>query len=103
MGFQPSLLEMLSKSKYEVRVMDLNPNNIGQVKFGICVEDGNVMKEEIRDSYAELILCTGSTLCNGSIVDYLNLDTEVLFFGTSASGAAALLGLKRVCFADKYE
>ena len=47
-GFQPSLLEMLSKSKYEVRVMDLNPNNIGQVKFGICVEDGNVMKEEIR-------------------------------------------------------
>ena len=37
------------------------------------------------------------------IVDYLNLDTEVLFFGTSASGAAALLGLKRVCFADKYE
>ena len=61
------------------------------------------MKEEIRDSYAELILCTGSTLCNGSIVDYLNLDTEVLFFGTSASGAAALLGFKRVCFADKYE
>lgn len=102
-GFQPSLLEMLSKSKYEVRVMDLNPNNIGQVKFGICVEDGNVMKEEIRDSYAELILCTGSTLCNGSIVDYLNLDTEVFFFGTSASGAAALPGLKRVCFADKYE
>ena len=102
-GFQPSLLEMLSKSKYDVRVMDLNPNNIGQVKFGIRVEDGTTMKEEIRDSYAELILCTGSTLCNGSIIDYLDLDKDVLFFGTTASGAAPLLGLKRVCFADKYE
>lgn len=102
-GFQPSLLEMLSKSKYDVRVMDLNPKNIGQVKFGICVEDGRTSMEEIRDYYADLILCTGSTLCNGSIVDYLGLEKEVLFFGTSASGAAPLLGLKRVCFADKYE
>ena len=102
-GFQPSLLEMLSKSKYDVRVMDLNPNNIGQLKFGIRVEGGTAMKEEIRDSYAELILCTGSTLCNGSIIDYLDLDKDVLFFGTTASGAAPLLGLKRVCFADKYE
>lgn len=75
----------------------------GSLKFGIRVEDGTVMKEEIRDSYAELILCTGSTLCNGSIIDYLDLDKEVLFFGTTASRAAPLLGLKRICFADKYE
>lgn len=75
----------------------------GSLKFGIRVEDRTAMKEEIRDSYAELILCTGSTLCNGSIIDYLDLDKEVLFFGTTASGAAPLLGLKRVCFADKYE
>lgn len=102
-GFQPSLLEMLANSKYDVRVMDLNPDNIGQVKFGISIEDGAVMKEEIIHSYAELILCTGSTLCNGTMVDYLNLDTEVLFFGTTASGAAPLLGIKRICFADKYE
>lgn len=102
-GFQPSLLEMLAKSRYEVRVMDLNPNNIGQVKFGVLIEDGVEKMKEIRDDYAELILCTGSTLCNGSIVDYMGLKQEVLFFGTSASGAAPLLGLKRVCFADRYE
>ncbi len=102
-GYQPALLEMLSKSKYEVRVMDLNPDNIGQVKYGLCIEDGRSMKKEIRDNFAELILCTGSTLCNGSIIDYLEIKPEVLFFGTSASGAAPILGLKRVCFADKYE
>lgn len=101
-GYQPALLEMLSKSKYEVRVLDLNPENIGQRKFGIEIEDGGLMKAEIRDSYAELILCTGSTLCNGSIIDYLDIEPEVIFFGTSAAGAAPLLGLHRVCFADKY-
>lgn len=101
-GYQPALLEMLSKSKYEVRVLDLNPDNIGQVRSGICVEDGTLAKEEVRDSYAELILCTGSTLCNGSIIDYMEISPEVVFFGTSAAGAAQLLGLKRMCFADRY-
>ena len=51
---------------------------------------------------AELILCTGSTLCNGTMVDYLDLDKEVLFFGITAAGAGAILGLKRLCFADDY-
>ena len=101
-GYQPALLEMLSTSIYEVRVLDLNPDNIGQIRYGIYVEDGELAKDEIKNHYAQLILCTGSTICNGSIVDYLDLKQDVLFFGTSAAGAAALLGLKRVCFAEKY-
>lgn len=102
-GCQPAILEMLAKSPYEVRVLDLNPANVGQVRYGVQVEDGEAVKEEIRNSYAELILCTGSTICNGTMADYLDIKPEVLFFGTSAAGAAALLGLKRVCFADRYE
>ena len=81
----------------------LIPNTIRRAKFVSCVDHVPTIKEQNRDSYAELILCTGSTLCNGSIIDYLDLDKDVLFFGTTASGAAPLLGLKRVCFADKYE
>lgn len=101
-GYQPALLEMLSKSEYGVRVLDLNPANVGQIRFGVTVEDG------IRDyrsavlEYADLVLCTGSTICNGTITDYLDLPVEVVFFGTTISGAAALLGLKRACFADRY-
>ena len=34
-GYQPALLEMLSKSGYQVRVLDLNPKNIGQVRHGV--------------------------------------------------------------------
>lgn len=102
-GFQPALLEMLSKSDFNVRVLDLNPMNVGKTKFGVLVEDGHDAYHEVTHEYADLILCTGSTVCNGTIVDYIDLDTEVVFFGTTLSGAAELMGLKRACFADKYE
>ena len=100
-GYQPALLEMLATSGYQVRVLDLNPANLGQLRHGVTVEDGRTAMAGAID-HAELILCTGSTLCNGTMVDYLGLDKEVLFFGITAAGAASLLGLKRLCFADRY-
>ena len=100
-GYQPALLEMLATSGYDLRVLDLNPDNIGQTRYGVTVEHGvSDMADAVAS--AELILCTGSTLCNGTMVDYLDLDKEVLFFGITAAGAGAILGLKRLCFADDY-
>ena len=101
-GYQPALLQMLSESSCQVRALDLNSANIGDIRHGVLVEDGKENKEDLIQ-WADLILCTGSTLCNGTIVDYMNLDTEVVFFGITVAGAAKLLGLKRVCFADRYE
>ena len=101
-GYQPALLEMLHSSGFSVRVLDLNPANIGQVRCGVTVEDGKKDYDEVVHHFAELVLCTGSTVCNGTIVDYLELEKEVLFFGTTISGTAPLMGLKRVCFAQNY-
>lgn len=94
-GYQPALLERLSE-KFEVRLLDLNPEMIGKTKSGVKILDGERDREEVV-RWADLILCTGSTLSNGTIVDYMDLDKEVLFYGTTAAGAAALLGLKRIC------
>ena len=69
----------------------------------MLVEDGSKVYDDVVNRYADLILCTGSTVCNGTIVDYIDIDTEVLFFGTTLSGSAVLMDLKRVCFADLYE
>lgn len=102
-GYQPALLDMLSHSEYDIRVLDLNPANIGQIRYGVLVEDGSKVYDDVVNRYADLILCTGSTVCNGTIVDYIDIDTEVLFFGTTLSGSAVLMDLKRVCFADLYE
>lgn len=100
-GYQPALLEMLAGSGYQVRALDLNPANIGQTRYGVVIEDGDGALRDALDS-ADLILCTGSTLCNGTIVNFLDLETEVLFYGISAAGCAALFGWKRLCFADRY-
>lgn len=101
-GYQPALLNMLAESEYDVRVLDLNPANVGQVRYGVTVEHGQTAKEDAI-AWADLILCTGSTLCNGTITDYIGIRPEVLFFGITLAGSADLLGLKRVCFADRYE
>lgn len=98
-GFQPALIGALSQ-RFPLRVLDLNPDNIGKEKDGCPVLSGETCREETV-AWADLVLCTGSTLCNGTIVDYLDLDKEVVFFGTTLSGAAPILGLKRACFADE--
>ena len=101
-GYQPAMLSALAASEYAVRALDLNPANIGTDRCGVTVEDGVKDRDDVING-ADLILCTGSTICNGTIVDYLGLDTEVVFFGMTIAGAAELMGLKRICFADKYE
>lgn len=101
-GYQPSLLAALAQ-EFPLRVLDLNPDNIGHLRSGITVEDGGNknLREEICDR-AELILCTGSTVCNGSIVDFLKYD-KVLYYGTTLAGAAALMELPRLCFSDRLQ
>lgn len=101
-GYQPALLEMLSESEFEVRVLDLNPANVGQMRYGVLVEDGKDAYPDIVADDTDLILCTGSTICNGTIVDYIDLEKPVVFFGISLAGAAVLMDLKRACFADRY-
>lgn len=101
-GYQPALLEMLSRGGYRVRVLDLNSANIGQVRHGVTVEDGTEAMQDAVNT-ADVILCTGSTLCNGTIVDYILPEKDVLFYGISAAGCAVLLGLNRVCFADHFQ
>ncbi|MGN1033544.1 MAG: Rossmann-like domain-containing protein [Intestinibacter sp.] len=96
-GYQPAILEALS-SKYNVRILDLNPEHVGKVRYGVKVENGIDDYEEVVLNWADVIYCTGSTLCNGSIVNFLDLDKEVIFFGTTIAGTAEILNLKRACF-----
>lgn len=102
-GYQPAMLEALSR-EFSLRVLDLNPDNIGRIRYGVPVEDGG--DSELRETIcaeADLVLCTGSTVCNGTITDFLPLGDKVVFYGTTAAGAAELMGLSRICFADRYQ
>ncbi|ADY56788.1 hypothetical protein Sgly_2504 [Syntrophobotulus glycolicus DSM 8271] len=94
-GLQPAMSEVLSE-KYSLRIFDLDQDNIGKEKFGIVVEDGICDLEEVQ-TWADLFLVTGSTLCNKSIVNFLPIKKPVVYFGITIAGTASLLGLKRFC------
>jgi len=98
-GFQPALLDNLSKV-FSLRVLDLNPDNIDKMKYGVFVEDGIKAYQDVVE-WADLVLCTGSTICNGSVVNFIDIGKPVIFYGTTIAGAAEILGLKRLCFCSE--
>ncbi len=96
-GLQPAMAQSLSDAGYELTIFDRDPDNIGKEKFGATILDG-AEEAKYLPSF-DLILATGSTLANGSIDQVLHDagDVEIMFFGITIAGAAALLGMKRYC------
>lgn len=93
-GFQPAMLEKLGRN-FKVRVVDLAFDNIGKIKYNVLVEDGNKPIENLLN-WCDIIVATGSTVANKSITNFLT-DKPAIFFGTTLSGAAALMNLERFC------
>ena len=101
-GYQPCLFANLSRVFPRMRATDLSPDKIGRSANGITVEDAETATEEVCQ-WAEVILCTGSTLTNGTFprfYDRLRGGKDVRFYGTTVAGAAYLLDLPRMCYAD---
>ena len=101
-GLQPAILKEMvdAYGKVGMRVADLNPDNIGQVREDLVVMDG---EKELGDlvEWCDVGLATGSSVVNGTINEILErfaaAGKPVVFFGNTISGVAALLDLKRVC------
>jgi len=94
-GFQPSLLQQLAPS-FAVRALDLDSERIGTEKFGVVIEDGDRDTAAVLE-WCDLVFATGSTIVNETITDFLDIGKPAVFFGTTISGAAALMGLDRYC------
>ncbi len=98
-GLQPALLEALVQALGPERVMVSDLAEAGTVRCHVRVLDGMQAGEMLES--CSLILITGSTLANGTIVDLMETaigqDKRVVFYGTTAAGAAYLLGLERWC------
>ena len=98
-GFQPALVEEFSRC-YSLKILDLDKDNIGQVKYSVPVLDG---QKDVKDAieWADTVLATGSTIVNGTIDDILHFShpsDKVIFYGVTIAGVAKWLGLKRICF-----
>ncbi len=94
-GYQPALAEALHQA-FPLTVLDLDPANIGRSKAGVSIKDGSAgLPEHIASS--DVIFATGSTICNDTIDELAQSGKPLVFFGTTASGAAALLEIPRFC------
>lgn len=92
-GFQPRMIEALAP-RFPLRVLDLDPENIGTKKFGVQIEGPEQTAAAVAE--ADLLLVTGTVLVNGTIEQFLN-GKPVIFYGTTIAGAAALMGWQRFC------
>jgi len=92
-GFQPRMVENLAPV-YPLRVLDMDPDNIGTQKFGVSIESPAQTEDAI--SWADLLLVTGTTLVNGTMAPFLG-KKPVIFYGTTIAGAAHLMGWERFC------
>ncbi|MBI3945160.1 MAG: hypothetical protein HY321_04520 [Armatimonadetes bacterium] len=101
-GLQPAILAGLVGrfGATNVRLLDLNPDNIGRVFSGVVAEDG-VLKLKAVVEWCRVGLATGSSLVNGTLDEihsaFAAAGKPVIFFGNTIAGAAALLGLERIC------
>lgn len=92
-GLQPALVESLATA-FQIRVVDLDKENIGKTKNGVLVEDVAHTEEII--SWADLIIATGTTVVNNSIEPLLD-KKPIIFYGVTISGVAYLLNYHQFC------
>jgi hypothetical protein len=101
-GLQPAILKEMvdAYGTSGMRIMDLNPDNIGEKREDLIVMDGEKDLPKLVE-WCQVGLVTGSSVVNGTINEILEqfqaAEKPVIFFGNTISGVAALLGLERVC------
>ncbi len=93
-GHQPRLLELVA-SQHNTRAIDLDRDNIGSTFSGISIEPPEMTHDAME--WCDLILATGSTVVNGTIANFLDLDKPVIFYGVTIAATARILNLNRYC------
>ncbi|CCO22715.1 Rossmann-like domain-containing protein [Maridesulfovibrio hydrothermalis] len=93
-GYQPAMIKALS-DRFDMRIVDLDPDNIGTVKCGITIEGPYQTDEAIEN--VNLVVVTGSTIVNDTLGNFLFKDKPTIFFGTTVAAAADMMGWTRFC------
>jgi len=93
-GMQPAMVEALAV-QFEIKVVDLDPDNLGQKKSGVTIED--VAHTEEILSWADLVVATGTTVVNDTLTPLL-IEKPIIFYGVTIAGVAYLKGYEQYCF-----
>ncbi len=96
-GLQPAMVDHL-RHHFELKVLDLDPGNVGQEKYGQTILHGRDDLEAAA-RWCDVILATGSSIVNNTMGDILAAAGEkpVVFYGVTVAGTAELISLERYC------
>ena len=98
-GFQPGHIKALVSVFEHVYVTDLDPVNVGSVKFGITVLPDSQNEELVKK--VDVVCVTGSALINGTLFLLVECcqkhNVPFIVYGISAMSAAQLLGYENFC------
>lgn len=93
-GYQPRFLEALAP-RYQVRVIDLDPDNVNKTVFTTRIESAAMSEEAIQ--WCDLIFATGSSLVNGTIHTFMGAKKPAIFYGVTIAAAGKILNLDTYC------
>jgi len=101
-GLQPAVVEALVDrlGADNVRVVDHDAEDIGQLHSGVRVGDGaaDISKDV---AWCELMLVTGESVVDGTLDELLTISHDaskpLVFFGNTIAAVAAVAELERVC------
>jgi len=101
-GLNPAIAERLVDTfgPEHIHITDLDQNNIGTIRYGVKIWDGSERTEELV-RISDIVVCTGTTLVNGTFDDILDLihryAKDYIVYGVTAAGVGELTELNRLC------
>jgi uncharacterized protein (DUF4213/DUF364 family) len=101
-GLNPAIAEALVREfgHNAVTIIDLNPRNIGNDRYGVAIWDGRSRWQTLIDA-SEIVLVTGTTLVNGTFDKIYRAATDAerhfVVYGVTSAAVCHLLRLPRLC------
>ncbi len=92
-GYDGYIVKKFIGGDLDFWTMDRDPDNISQDRFKHVIVNSGRYNREACLAWGKVLIVTGSTLTNGTIVQYLDKGKDLLFYGITIAGAATLLGL----------
>jgi hypothetical protein len=107
-GLNPAIAESLIQTfkPENVKITDLNKQNINSIKWGVLIWDGREMTERLIEQ-SDMILTTGTTLINATFDHIMNCirdyNKNYLIYGVTCAGICKLMQFNRICpYARSY-
>ena len=92
-GYDGYVVKKFMEEGMDFWTMDRDPDNITKDRFHHVIVNSGKYNREACFAWGDLFMITGSTLCNGTIIQYLDHGKELLFYGITGGGVCRLLDL----------